>query len=80
LVSDAGGEQVRVFGSVARGDDDGGSDIDLMFVMRRPLSLMELGQLEDEVSAVVGVTVDLVPETSLRPALRDRACREAVLL
>jgi predicted nucleotidyltransferase len=80
LVSDAGGEQVRVFGSVARGDDDGGSDIDLMFVMRRPLSLMELGRLEDEVSAVVGVTVDLVPETSLRPALRDRACREAVLL
>jgi predicted nucleotidyltransferase len=51
-----------------------------MFVMRRPLSLMELGQLEDEVSAVVGVTVDLVPETSLRPALRDRARHEAVLL
>jgi predicted nucleotidyltransferase len=41
---------------------------------------MELGRLEDEVSAVVGVSVDLVPEGSLRPALRDRALAEAVPL
>ena len=34
------------------------SDVDLLFVMRRPLSLMDLGRLEDEVSAVVGVPVD----------------------
>ena len=80
LVNDAGGEQVRVFGSVARGDDDEGSDIDLLFVMRRPLSLMELGRLEGEVSAVVGVPVDLVPENSLCPALRERAVTEAVAL
>ena len=80
LVHDAGGEQVRVFGSVARGDDHEGSDVDLLFVMRRPLSLMELGRLEGEVSAAVGVPVDLVPESSLRPALRDRALAEAVPL
>ena len=80
LVHDAGGEQVRVFGSVARGDDVEGSDVDLLFVVRRPLSLMELGRLEDELSAVVGVPVDLVPEGSLRPALRDRAVDEAVPL
>lgn len=80
LVNDAGGEQVRVFGSVARGDDDEGSDVDLLFVMRRPLSLMELGRLEDEVSAAVGVAVDLVPESSLRPELCDRALAEAVPL
>jgi hypothetical protein len=80
LVHDAGGEQVRVFGSVARGDDDEESDVDLLFVMRRPLSLMELGRLEDQVSAAVGVAVDLVPESSLRPALRDRALAEAVPL
>ena len=65
-------------GSVARGEDDEGSDVDLLFVMGRPLSLMELGRLEDEVSTAVGVPVDLVPESSLRPALRDRALVEAV--
>ena len=80
LLHDAGGEQVRVFGSVARGDDVEGSDVDLLFVMRRPLSLMELGRLEDEVAAAVGVAVDLVPESSLRPALRGRALAEAVPL
>ena len=80
LINDAGGAQVRVFGSVARGDDDQGSDVDLLFVMRCPLSLTELGRLEDEVSAAVGVPVDLVPESSLRPALRDRALAEAVPL
>jgi predicted nucleotidyltransferase len=79
-VAEAGGRDVRVFGSVARGEDDEGSDVDLLFVMGRPLSLMELGRLEDEVSAVVGVPVDLVPESSLRPALRDRALVEAVPL
>lgn len=79
-VAEAGGRDVRVFGSVARGEDDEGSDVDLLFVMERPLSLMELGRLEDEVSAAVGVPVDLVPESSLRPALRDRALVEAVPL
>ena len=71
---------MRVFGSVARGEDHEGSDVDLLFVMGRPLSLMQLGRLEDEVSASVGVPVDLVPESSLRPALRDRALAEAVPL
>lgn len=80
LVHEAGGSRVRVFGSVARGEDDEGSDVDLLFVMHRPLSLMELGRLEDAVSAAVGVPVDLVPESSLRPALRDRALAEAVPL
>lgn len=80
LVGEAGGDQVRVFGSVARGDDVEGSDVDLLFVMRRPLSLMELGRLEELVSAAVGVPVDLVPESSLRPALRERALAEAVPL
>ena len=80
LVHDAGGEQVRVFGSVARGEDGEGSDVDLLFVMVRPLSLMELGRLEDAVAGAIGAAVDLVPESSLRPALRDRALAEAVPL
>ncbi|HYO17946.1 MAG TPA: nucleotidyltransferase domain-containing protein [Dermatophilaceae bacterium] len=79
-VAEAGGRDVRVFGSVARGEDDEGSDVDLLFVMGRPLSLMELGRLEDEVSSAVGVPVDLVPESSLRPTLRERALAEAVAL
>ena len=76
----AGGDQVRVFGSVARGDDDAGSDVDLLFVMRRPLSLMELGRLENDVSSALVAPADLVPESSLSPALRDQVLAEAVPL
>ena len=38
--------------------------------MTRPLSLMELSELEQQVSAAVGCDVDLVPESAVRPDLR----------
>lgn len=59
-----------MFGSVARGDADEGCDVDLRFVMRRPLSLMGLGRLEDEVSAAAGVPVDLRARSVLRQRMR----------
>lgn len=80
LVGAAGGRDVRVFGSVATGQDHEGSDVDLLFTMARPLSLMQLGALERDVSQVVGCPVDLVPDTVLRPDLRDRILAEAVAL
>ena len=80
LVAQAGGTRVRVFGSVAAGTDEPGSDIDLLFAMRRPLSLMQLGRLEDQIAKLLETPVDLVPESALRPDLRERIFSEAVLL
>lgn len=80
LVSEAGGRNVRVFGSVATGEDREGSDIDLLFTMTSPLSLMQLGILEHAVSQVVECPVDLVPDTVLRPEFRERVVAEAVAL
>ncbi|MFN8045784.1 MAG: nucleotidyltransferase domain-containing protein [Dermatophilaceae bacterium] len=80
LIAAEGGRDVRVFGSVARGDDDDRSDIDLLFSMTNPLSLLELGRLERQVSSAIGAPVDLVPESSLRPDLRDGVLGEAVVL
>ena len=80
LVKAAGGSNVRVFGSVATGRDHQQSDIDLLFTMRRPLSLMQLGALEQRLADLVGVSVDLVPDTAIRLALRDRILAEAVPL
>lgn len=80
LVADAGGDKVRVFGSVATGHDSPGSDVDLVFDMRRPMSLMALGRLEVQIAELLGVPVDLVPESALRPDLRERVLGEAVLL
>lgn len=80
IVREAGGRNVRVFGSVATGQDRQDSDIDLLFTPSRPLSLMELGRVERELAGVLGVAVDLVPDTSLRPDLRERVWAEAVAL
>lgn len=80
IVADAGGSRVRVFGSVAAGRDHSDSDVDLLFTARRPLSLMELGRAEDQISRLLDVDVDLVPESALRPDLRDRVMAEAVAL
>lgn len=80
LVALAGGSRVRVFGSVAAGTDGPDSDVDLLFSMDRPLSLMELTRLEHQIQEQVGVPVDLVPDSALRPDLRDRVRSEAVSL
>ena len=80
LVANAGGSNVRVFGSVAKGSDQPESDIDLLFSMTHPLSLLELGSLERQIGDLLGAKVDLVPEAAIRPDLRERVLSEAVLL
>lgn len=80
IVAEAGGSRVRVFGSVATGQNRPDSDVDLLFAMDTPLSLMQLGRLEQEISHLLGAPVDLVPESALRPDLRERALSEAVAL
>lgn len=80
LVAEAGGGNVRVFGSVVTGRDRVDSDIDLLFTPSEPLSLMRLGRLEQDISHLVGVKVDMVPDSALKANLRDRVLAEAVAL
>jgi uncharacterized protein len=80
LIDQAGGSNVRVFGSVATGTEHAGSDIDLLFDMSTPMGLMELGALERRLSDLLGAPVDLIPTAALRPDLRDRVLAEAVTL
>ena len=80
LVAEAGGARVRVFGSVALGTERPDSDVDLLFEMKEPLSLMQLGRLERRLGDLLGAAVDLVPESALRSDLRERVLSEAVSL
>ena len=79
-VEAAGGSNVRVFGSVATGREHEGSDIDLLFRMDQPLGLMDLAGLEIELGTILHADVDLVPDTNIRPAMRERILSEAVPL
>lgn len=71
---------VRVFGSVARGDDTPTSDIDLLVDLGPGVGLLALGELEQELSDMLGVRVDVVPATMLKPRIRDEVLSEAIPL
>jgi predicted nucleotidyltransferase len=75
-----GARNVRVFGSVVRGESTGSSDLDLLVDMSEGRSLLDLLALGDDLEESLGVAVDVVTEKSLSPYLRDRILAEAVSL
>ena len=75
-----GAVNVRVFGSVARGEATGSSDIDFLVDLEPGRSLFDLGGLLMDLEKVLGTPVDVVTEKGLRPRLRERVLREAVHL
>ncbi len=75
-----GASNLRVFGSVARGEDGPGSDVDLLVDLAPGTGLVALAALERELAAILRVDVNVAPSESLRPRVRDRAEREAIAL
>jgi uncharacterized protein len=75
-----GARNVRVFGSVVRGESTDSSDLDLLVDMAEGRSLLDLVALGDDLEEALGVAVDVVTEKSLSPYLRDRILAEAVAL
>ena len=75
-----GAFNVRVFGSVARGDADEKSDIDLLVDLDAERSLLDLGALVAELNESIGRRTDVVTERGIRNRIRDRIVAEAVAL
>ena len=71
-----GVSNLRVFGSVARGEDRPDSDVDLL----ADLSLFGLGRVEAELEAILGTRVDLIPAADLKPGVRARVQHDLVAL
>jgi predicted nucleotidyltransferase len=75
-----GARNIRVFGSVARGEADEKSDVDFLVEMEPGRSLFDLGGLLMDLQDVLGRDVDVVTERGLNPRIRDRVLKEAVAL
>lgn len=75
-----GARNVRLFGSVARGENDARSDIDFLVDLEPDRSLFDLSGLLIDLEAVLHSPVDVVTERGLRSRIRDRVLREAVPL
>ena len=73
-----GARNVRVFGSLVRGEANQASDIDFLVEMEPGRSLLDLGGLQVELESLLGRRVDVVTVRGLKARIRDRVLREAV--
>ena len=69
---------VRVFGSVIRGDDD--SDLDLLVEPTPETSLMDIGAIRHELKSLLGVNVDVLTPNGLPDSFRKKVLEESVLV
>lgn len=72
--------RVDLFGSYSRGDHEAGSDVDLAVEFTGKMSYREHFALEEELSAALGVRVDIVDRGKLRPRIGERVRKEAISL
>jgi predicted nucleotidyltransferase len=80
LVLEAGMANPRVFGSVLHGDDQEGSDLDLLVDPAPRTSLLDLAGLQIEIEARTGIKIDLRTPAELHPRFRSKVLAEAVSL
>ena len=73
-----GATNVRVFGSVARGDADAASDVDFLVDFEPGRSLLDLAGLLVDLEDLLGHPVDVVTEPGLKARIRQRVLAEAV--
>jgi hypothetical protein len=75
-----GAYNVRIFGSVARGEADASSDVDFLVEMEPGRSLFDLGGLLMDLQELLNCKVDIVTEKGLRERIRERVLKEAISL
>ena len=75
-----GARNIRVFGSVARGEARPDSDLDLLVDLEPGRNLLDLGGLLMDLRELLGCEVDIVTEKGLRERIRKRVLEEAVPL
>lgn len=73
--------EMGVFGSFVRGEANRRSDVDLLVEFDdRPLTLLQVVALENHLSDFLGIKVDLVEKSALKPAIEKCILREVVML
>jgi uncharacterized protein len=73
-----GATNVRILGSVARGDEDAASDVDFLVDFEPGRSLLDLAGLLTDLEDLLGHPVDVATEPGLKARIRERVLAEAV--
>jgi len=75
-----GCRNVRVFGSVASGENKPGSDVDFLVDLDRGRGILDLGGLLSDLAGLLGAEVDVVESGCIHPYIRERVLTEAIPL
>ena len=73
-------KEIGIFGSYLHGDQKISSDLDLLVEFDEPISLFDFIRLENELTRLIGVKVDMVVKESLKPRIKERVIKEAQFL
>ena len=80
LAAKHGASNVRLFGSVVRGEDQEDSDVDLLVDMQATRSLFDLIGLQQDIEKILGKKVDVLTPNGINRYLKDRILGEAAPL
>jgi predicted nucleotidyltransferase len=73
-------KNIGIFGSYVRGEHKAKSDLDVLVEYDNPVSLLQIVALENHLTALLGVKVDLVPRRNIRKELKESILKEMVLV
>ena len=73
-------KELGIFGSYVRREQKNKSDVDILVEFYKPPDLFAFIELEDFFSALLGIKVDLVMKSTLKPRIRERILKEAIYL
>ena len=80
ILHKVGAQNIRIFGSVARGDDDTTSDVDILVAKPDKQGVLEIYKQHKKISRLLGVRVDIAVEHLLISEVRKSALRDAIPL
>jgi len=80
LATRHGASNVRIFGSVARGEDTANSDVDFLVDMDEGCSLYDLAGLQQDLERLLGRRTDVLTVSGISQYLKSRILAEAKLL
>ncbi|MGQ3683460.1 MAG: AAA family ATPase [Candidatus Loosdrechtia sp.] len=69
-------KEIGIFGSYVRDDQDESSDVDILVEFERPIGFIKFMQLENSISELLGIKVDLVTKKALKPYIGKRILQE----
>jgi predicted nucleotidyltransferase len=80
IAASHGAQDLRVFGSVSRGEATDKSDVDILIKLEPGRSLLDIVAIKQDLEDLLGCTVDVVTEDAVSPYIREQILRDAVSL